>query len=78
MQPPAINLPECLRWTTDPDGRQDMVRALPQQLFAQLQRCLRSPEPPAPSAVWDAWNARPHALMSLPMMELSDDTMPTW
>src|SRR5438309_1490826 len=78
MQPPADNLPECLRWPSDPEGREDMVRDLPQQLFPQLQRCLLSAEPPPPEVLWEAWNVRPSHLMSLEMLEVSDDTMTLW
>src|ERR1039458_9294992 len=78
MQSPADSLPECLRWPSDPDSREDMVLDLPQQLFPQLQRCLVSAEPPSPEVLWEAWNDRPSALMSLAMLEVSDDIMTLW
>ena len=55
-----------------------MVQDLPQWLFPQLRQCLVSAEPPPPETLWEAWNVRPSALMSLPILEVSDDTMTLW
>ena len=78
MSSTTDNLPACLRWPSDPESREDMVRDLPQQLFPQLQRCLEPLNAPPPGVLWAAWHLRPRALMSLAIMEVTDETMTSW